>query len=95
MDVPGVKERVEVCKQHLLKSVQWRGPVNGVYAVRGNYLNYLKGIPGIREYRNRLVTLREPEAIDAVLDEILLRYEGYELERTPIQLTNYHENCKL
>jgi tRNA-dihydrouridine synthase B len=92
---PTVTERVTVCKQHLHKSLQWKGPVAGVYSMRRNYLDYLKGIPGIREYRTRLVTLKEPEEIIAVLDEILEKYEGLEMERIPIQLVNYHENCKL
>jgi nifR3 family TIM-barrel protein len=92
---PTVTERVEVCKQHLQRSLQWKGPVAGIYAMRNNYLNYLKGLPGIREFRNRLVTLNDPQEIIAVLDEVLFKYEGYEMERMPIQLVNYHENCKL
>src|SRR6185503_6893003 len=65
MPGPTVAERVEVCKQHLRKSMQWKGPVSGIYSMRRNYLNYLKGIPGIAEFRSRLVTLREPSAIMA------------------------------
>src|SRR5205085_6985499 len=95
MAAPTVAERVTVCKQHLSKSLQWKGPVAGMYAMRRHYLNYLKGIPGIKEYRSRLVTLNEQEAINEVLDEVLHRYEGFEMERTPIQLVNYHENCPL
>src|SRR4051812_42671143 len=87
---PTVAERVAVCKQHLHKSLQWKGPVAGVYSMRRNYLDYLKGIPGIREYRTRLVTLKEPPEIIAMLDEILDKYEGLEMERIPIQLVNYH-----
>jgi hypothetical protein len=41
------------------------------------------------------MTLTEPEAIMAVLDDILVRYEGYTMERAPIELVNYHENCPL
>ena len=67
----------------------------GVYSMRGHYLRYLKGLPGIKEFRERLMTLKEPEAIMAVLDDILVRYDGYALERTPIELVNYHENCPL
>jgi tRNA-dihydrouridine synthase len=95
MTVPTIAERVEVCKQQLLKSLQWKGAVVGVYTMRKHYLKYLKGLPGFREYRQRLVTLAEPEEIIAVLDEIGERYEGYEMERTLIELVNYHENCPL
>jgi nifR3 family TIM-barrel protein len=95
MAVPTVAERIEVCKQQLLKSIQWKESIAGIYAMRRHYLQYLKGLPGIKEYRQQLVTLTEPEQIIAVLDEIGQRYEGYEMERTPIELVNYHENCPL
>jgi nifR3 family TIM-barrel protein len=95
LPAPTVAERVAVCKQQLQKSFQWKGPHAGVYSMRGHYLRYLKGLPGIKEFRERLMTLKEPEAIMAVLDDILLRYDGYTMERTPIELVNYHENCPL
>ncbi|MBO9151986.1 tRNA dihydrouridine synthase DusB [Chitinophaga sp. GCM10012297] len=95
LPAPTVAERVEVCKQHLQKSLQWKGPHGGIYSMRRHYLNYLKGLPGIKEFRTRLVTLNDPEEINGVLDEVLRAYEGYEMERTPIHLVNYHENCPL
>jgi hypothetical protein len=53
----------------------------------------LKGLPNIKEYRLKLVTLKEPEEILEVLDQINSNYDGYEFERTPIHLINYHEKC--
>lgn len=90
---PSVEERVEVCKKHLHKSVEWKGPVVGIFEMRRHYANYLKGLPNIKEYRARLVTLSTTEEIDAVLDEIVTHYSGFEFEKTPIQLINYHEKC--
>jgi hypothetical protein len=58
-------------------------------------MRYLKGLPGVVEYRARLVTLKGPEAIEAVLDDIERRYEGFEMERSEIELVNYHERCEL
>jgi tRNA-dihydrouridine synthase len=95
LPAPTVAERVAVCKQQLHKSLQWKGPGAGVYSMRGHYLRYLKGLPGIKDFREQLVTLKEPEAIYAVLDDILARYDGYTINRTPIELVNYHENCPL
>lgn len=95
MPAPTVTERVAVCKQHLRRSLQWKGPVAGIYAMRRHYLQYLKGLPGIKEFRSRLVTIDDPEVIDEVLNEVLSACEGFEMERTPIQLVNYHENCPL
>ena len=90
---PTIEDRVEVCKKHLHKSFEWKGPVVGIFEMRRHYANYLKGLPGIKEYRYQLVTLKTVEEIDAVLDEIVIRYAGYQFEKTPIELINYHEKC--
>ncbi|MEO6187710.1 MAG: tRNA dihydrouridine synthase DusB [Ginsengibacter sp.] len=90
---PSVKERVTVCKKHLLKSFEWKGPVVGINEMRRHYTNYLRALPGIKEYRLRLVTLKEVDEIIDVLDEIETKYSGYEFERSVIQLINYHEKC--
>lgn len=92
---PTLEERVSVCKQHLIKSVEWKGPVVGINEMRRHYANYLKGLPNIKEYRNRLVTLPSCKEVLSVLDEIGKVYEGHEIERTPIQLIDYHEKCPL
>jgi hypothetical protein len=52
-------------------------------------------LPGIKDFRLRLVTLSTPEAINEVLDEISAHYKNYEFERTPIEIINYHEKCPL
>lgn len=90
---PTLTERIEVCKKHLRKSVEWKGPKVGIFEMRRHYTNYLKGLPGIKEYRGRLVTLMLPEEIELVLDEVAIKYEGFTIEHTPIELINYHENC--
>ena len=90
---PTVEERIEVCKKHLRKSVEWKGSKVGIFEMRRHYANYLKGLPGIKEFRARLVTLMLSEEIEAVLDEVAITYAGYTIERTPIELINYHEKC--
>jgi len=90
---PTVEQRIEVCKKHLMKSYEWKGPVTGINEMRRHYSNYLKGMPNIKEYRNKLVTLKEIEEIQSVLEEIAEKYTGYNFERTAIELINYHEHC--
>lgn len=90
---PTIEERVGVARKHLHKSVEWKGPVVGINEMRRHYANYLKGLPNIKEYRNKLVTLPTVEEINAVLDEIASVYAGIELQKTPIELVNYHEKC--
>ncbi|MEO7310546.1 MAG: tRNA dihydrouridine synthase DusB [Chitinophagaceae bacterium] len=90
---PSIEERVAVCKNHLRKSLEWKGPVVGIFEMRRHYANYLKGLPNIKEYRGQLVRLNTQEEIEAVLDEVEGKYSGYEFERMPIELINYHEKC--
>ncbi len=90
---PTVENRVAVCRKHLTQSLAWKGSVVGINEMRRHYANYLKGLPNIKEYRNRLVTLKLPEEINEVLDEIEKEYAGYEMQKLPIELINYHEKC--
>jgi nifR3 family TIM-barrel protein len=92
---PTVEDRVAVCRKHLQKSVQWKNPVVGINEMRRHYANYLKGLPNIRDFRNRLVTLTTEEEINAVLDEVVKTYTGYSIDKTPIELVNYHEKCPI
>lgn len=93
MAPPTLEERVAVCKKHLRKSLEWKGPKVGIFEMRRHYANYLKGLPNIKEYRNRLVILNTLEEIEGVLDEVLTAYNGFEVQHTPIELINYHEKC--
>ncbi len=92
---PTLDERIAVCKKHLHKSVEWKGAIVGINEMRRHYTNYLKGLPGIKEYRYKLVTLTSPEAVFEVLEDINRHYAGYSFERTPIEIINYHEKCPL
>ena len=93
MPSPTIEDRIAVCRKHLYKSVEWKNPVVGINEMRRHYANYLKGLPNIKEYRNKLVTLKTVEEIDEVLNEISSVYRGFEFEKTAIELVNYHEKC--
>jgi len=92
---PTIEQRVAVIKKHLHKSVEWKGDIVGILEMRRHYANYLKGLPNIKEYRSRLVILDTPEEIEAVLAEVVEKYSEYTIDRTPIELINYHEKCKV
>ncbi len=95
LPAPNLKERIEVCRKHLLKSVEWKGPVVGINEMRRHYTNYLKGLPGIKEFRFKLVTLNTPEEVNEVLNEISAHYADHEFQHIPIEIINYHQNCPL
>src|SRR4026207_103616 len=67
---PTIEQRVDVIRQHLNRSVEWKGLIPGINEMRRHYTNYLKGLPNIKEYRLKLVTLHSVEEIDEVLNEV-------------------------
>jgi nifR3 family TIM-barrel protein len=93
LPAPTIEDRLFVCRKHLRKSIEWKNPVVGINEMRRHYANYLKGLPNIKEFRNKLVTLKTEEEINEVFDDIAKTYGGYEFEKIPIELVNYHEKC--
>ena len=92
---PTIDERVEVARKHLIKSMEWKGPIAGINEMRRHYANYLRGLPNIKEYRNKLVRITEQKEIEAVLDEIKEKYKDIIIESGKIVLENYHEHCPI
>ena len=92
---PTISQRVDVCRKHLRRSFEWKGPVVGILEMRRHYANYLKGLPNIKEYRSKLVTMNNIDEIESILTDIERVYSGFEFEKTEIVLENYHENCPL
>ena len=72
---PTIAERVEVCRTHLDKSIEWKGPKTGIFEMRRHYSNYFKGIPDFKEYRMKLVSLENIQEIHRVLKDILQNFE--------------------
>jgi tRNA-dihydrouridine synthase len=95
LPAPTIEDRSAVCKKHLQLSYEWKGPKVGIFEMRRHYTNYLKGMPGIKDYRYKLVTLGSLEEINEVLDEIAIKYKDYQFEKTPIELIDYHEKCPI
>jgi len=77
MAPPTIHERVDAARRHLIRAVEWKGPVLGVLETRRHYTNYFRGMPGVKEYRKKLVTLMELADLLAVLEEIEVRYADY------------------
>ena len=71
---PTIHDRVEAAKIHLKESIRWKGLILGILEMRRHYTNYFRGLPGIKEYRLKLVTHQTEEEILNLLDEILQKY---------------------
>jgi tRNA-dihydrouridine synthase B len=92
---PTVAERVAVCRQHLEAGLSWNGPLQGLREMRGRYARYLRGVPEIAGYLQRLVRLADVAAVLDVLSGIEARFGDHATEFRPAALENYHTHCTL
>lgn len=67
---PTIQERVESCKIHFEKSIEWKGPKTGIFEMRRHYANYFKGLDHSKDYRMRLVSAGTIEEINSIFEEI-------------------------
>jgi nifR3 family TIM-barrel protein len=95
LPAPTIQQRVEVIRQHLNRSVEWKGPKAGINEMRRHYTNYLKGLPNIKEFRLKLVTLIEADEINEVLEEIQKHYDGYVVTPRKIDIDSMAYSCEL
>jgi tRNA-dihydrouridine synthase B len=91
---PSIRQRVDVIRQHLRRSLEWKGPKAGINEMRRHYSNYLKGLPNIKDYRLKLVTLSEPEQIEEVLQDIIRQFDGFECAPRKIDMESIAYSCE-
>jgi tRNA-dihydrouridine synthase B len=91
---PTIEQRVDVIRQHLHRSVEWKGMKAGINEMRRHYTNYLRGLPNIKEFRLKLVTINEAEQVDEVLNEIMKVYEGYEFAPRKVDMGSMAYSCE-
>ena len=75
---PTIEERITVCRTHLEKSIEWKGPKTGVFEMRRHYANYFKGLPDFKPYRMRLVSEGDISNIYSILDEVAEKFANYD-----------------
>ncbi|HSZ86050.1 MAG TPA: tRNA dihydrouridine synthase DusB [Puia sp.] len=85
---PSIEERINVIREHLLRSVEWKGKVLGILEMRRHYTNYLKGFPYIKEFRNQLVQKNSVEEIEEVLQQVQKRYDGFTPQKAESAMVN-------
>ncbi len=72
---PTIQERVEAAKKHLTWAVEWKSERMGIVETRRHYTNYFKGIPHFKEYKNKLVTTDDLEALYETLNTITQQFQ--------------------
>ncbi|MBU1717577.1 MAG: tRNA dihydrouridine synthase DusB [Bacteroidetes bacterium] len=71
---PSVAELVCVCRDHIERSIAWKGERTGIVEMRKHYTNYFKDLPDIKAFRVKLVTTYSKDEILNILGEIEERY---------------------
>jgi tRNA-dihydrouridine synthase B len=87
LPLPTLEERLNVCRTHVSKSVEWKGEILGILEMRRHYTNYLKGLPHIKEFRTRLVTVKTLQEVLSILDEVAIHFAGQTPAHSPVTLT--------
>jgi tRNA-dihydrouridine synthase B len=67
---PTLEQRIEVCKKHLQRSIEWKGPKVGIFEMRRHYTNYFRGMAHFKPFRMRLVEAPDFNSVIEILDEI-------------------------
>jgi tRNA-dihydrouridine synthase len=75
---PTLSERLDACKIHLERSIQWKGNKLGILEMRRHYGPYFSGLPNIKGFRSRLVTSDSQQEIIGILQEIEAHYSKEE-----------------
>lgn len=71
---PTFEERLETCRTHFVKSVEWKGHKVGVFEMRRHYAHYFRGLPEFKPWRTKLVNAGEPAQVLELLNEIQQHY---------------------
>lgn len=67
---PELEERIQVAKQHLDFSVEWKGPKLGILEMRRHYTNYFRGMPNFKQYRTEMVTAETYKHVCEILEQV-------------------------
>ncbi len=74
LDEPTFEERLDACKTHFVKSVEWKGERVGIVEMRRHYAQYFRGLPDFKPFRTRLVTANHAEEIEQIFFEMVEIY---------------------
>ena len=64
-----------MARKHLMKSIEWKGERVGVVEMRRHYTNYFRDLPGVKEFRAKLVAEMDPGILNELLDELKAHYQ--------------------
>jgi len=68
--LPDITERVSICREHLLLSVEMKGEKTGILEMRKHFNGYFKGIRNFKPYRIALLQTTDVSETEKLLSEI-------------------------
>ncbi len=71
LDKPTSIDKINMIKRHYSLLKKYTNPKSALLEIRTHALWYLKGIEGVKEYKNKLVQTKTEEEFFSVLDEII------------------------
>lgn len=71
-----IAERVSVCREHLLKSVDFKGEHTAIFEMRKQYGGYFRGLKDFKQFRIPLVTVSTLEDTLGIFDRIVEYYNN-------------------
>lgn len=74
IDDPSLEQKINMIKKHAQKLIAIKGETIAMKEMRTHAACYLKGIKGVREYKNRIQTINTYNDLDSILEELLLKF---------------------
>ncbi len=79
--IVGIDERVDICREHVERSIEWKGIARSVNEMRKHYSNYFRGFPHFKEFKMKLMNASEPQELYDILEELRIFYKKYRDEK--------------
>jgi tRNA-dihydrouridine synthase len=67
---PSIKERVDLCRTHLQKSIAWKGEHVGMVEMRKHYSGYYKGLKDFKPIKIKLLTSLDINVLFELFNQI-------------------------
>ena len=74
LPAPTIHDRVDAAREHLERSIAWKGLHEGVVEMRRHYGNYFRALPDFKNTRLALCTTNEPAVLFELLEGIRSSY---------------------
>jgi len=72
---PEIAERIDICNQHLMSSINNKGERTAVLEIRKHYSGIFRSLPDFKPFRMKLVTAVDKEEILGIFQEIEAFYK--------------------